>query len=99
MKGIYHNCEQPSTNKTYNFEKLFCKNQGFILSVAYAASVGGAGSLIGTTPNLVLKGYFDANYPTSSLNFITYMAFAAPISFLVIFITWAVMCFTWIPWK
>jgi sodium-dependent dicarboxylate transporter 2/3/5 len=67
--------------------------------VAYSASVGGAGSLVGTTPNLILKGYFDDNYPNGGLNFMTYMAFAAPVSFIVIAIVWVVMCGIWIPWR
>ncbi len=72
--------------------------KGFILCIAYSASVGGAGSLVGTTPNLILKGYFDSNYPNGSLNFMTYMAFASPVSFIVIGIIWCVMCPIWIPW-
>ena len=48
--------------------------KGFCLSIAYAASTGGAGSLVGTPPNLVLKGYVELNYPNSNLSFLTYMA-------------------------
>ena len=33
--------------------------KGFCLAIAYSASTGGAGSLVGTTPNLLLKGYMD----------------------------------------
>jgi sodium-dependent dicarboxylate transporter 2/3/5 len=73
--------------------------KGFCLSIAYSASIGGAGSLVGTTPNLILKGYFDDNYKQGGLNFISYMAFAAPVSFLMIFISWIVMCLLWIPYR
>jgi Na+/H+ antiporter NhaD/arsenite permease-like protein len=48
---------------------------GFCLAIAYSASTGGAGSLVGTTPNLLLKGYFDDHYEDGGLNFITYMAY------------------------
>ena len=33
--------------------------KGFCLSITYSASIGGTGSLVGTTPNLLLKGYYD----------------------------------------
>ena len=35
--------------------------KGFLLSISYAASVGGTGSLVGTSPNLLLKGYYDGS--------------------------------------
>lgn len=30
--------------------------KGFCLSITYAASIGGTGSLVGSNPNLILKG-------------------------------------------
>jgi sodium-dependent dicarboxylate transporter 2/3/5 len=54
--------------------------RGFCLGIAYSASIGGAGSLVGTTPNLVLKGHFDKFHKDANLNFVTYMAFSLPIS-------------------
>ena len=32
---------------------------GFCLSITYSAGIGGTGSLVGTTPNLLLKGHYD----------------------------------------
>jgi sodium-dependent dicarboxylate transporter 2/3/5 len=36
--------------------------KGFCLAIAYSASTGGAGSLVGTTPNLILKGHIRTIY-------------------------------------
>lgn len=73
--------------------------KGFCLGIAYAASIGGAGSLVGTTPNLLLKGYFDEKYPEGGLNFLTYMAFSCPVSIIMVFFTWIIMCVIWLPRK
>lgn len=69
----------------------------FCLSIAYSASIGGIGSLVGTAPNILLKGYFDSKYPNGGLNFLTYMAFALPISIIMIIFAWIIMAFIWLP--
>ncbi len=71
--------------------------KGFCLSICYAASTGGVGSLVGTTPNLILKGYFDEKYPNAGLNFITYMVYALPISVILVLFIWVVICLIWLP--
>ena len=73
--------------------------KGFCLGIAYSASTGGAGSLVGTTPNLILKGHFDKNHPNADLNFVTYMAFSLPISIVMILVLWLVLAFLWLPRK
>ncbi|CAF1554290.1 unnamed protein product, partial [Adineta ricciae] len=32
---------------------------GFLLAVAYSSSIGGLSSLVGTTPNVYLKGFVE----------------------------------------
>ncbi len=86
-------CLNGESYLTYNL------NLGFCLSICYAASTGGAGSLVGTTPNLVLKGYIDKNYPKGGVNFITYMGFGLPVSIIMVFIIWAVISVLWLPRK
>lgn len=34
-------------------------SKGFLLSIAYAANVGGVATLTGTTPNIIFKGFVD----------------------------------------
>jgi sodium-dependent dicarboxylate transporter 2/3/5 len=73
--------------------------KGFCLSIAYAASTGGAGTLVGTAPNLVLKGFVEANYPNSKLSFLTYMAYSLPVAFVMITLSWVSLILLWLPRK
>lgn len=66
-----------------------------LLSVAYAANIGGTGSLIGTGPNLVLKGLMDEMFPGSSeLTFATWMLYNVPVMLLCVLIGWVYLQFT-----
>jgi solute carrier family 13 (sodium-dependent dicarboxylate transporter), member 2/3/5 len=76
-----------------NLMKAFC------LSIAYSASIGGCGSLVGSQPNLILKGYFDQNYPDTGLNFLTYIAYFLPNAIIMVFFSWLVLCLLWLPKK
>lgn len=58
-----------------------------LLSVAYAANIGGTGSLVGTGPNLVLKGLIDDMFPESTeLTFATWMLYNAPTMLICVLI-------------
>jgi len=50
-----------------------------MLGIAYAASIGGMGTLIGTPPNAVAAGYLEETFGIE-VNFITWMGVAVPIS-------------------
>ena len=69
----------------------------FLLSLSYSASIGGSGSLVGTAPNLILKGFYDQNYPNGGLNFLTFMLYSLPCGILMIFISWVIMLLIWLP--
>ena len=73
--------------------------KGFCLSISYSASIGGTGSLVGTSPNLLLKGYYDEHYPEGGLNFLTYMIIALPIAMLVVLFSWLWLVYLWFPRK
>ncbi|XP_075541981.1 Na(+)/citrate cotransporter-like isoform X1 [Dermacentor variabilis] len=65
-----------------------------LLSVAYAANIGGTGSLIGTGPNLVLKGLMDESFPESTeLTFATWMLYNVPTMLLCVLIGWIYLRF------
>ncbi|KAK2171136.1 hypothetical protein NP493_1099g00008 [Ridgeia piscesae] len=63
-----------------------------ILSVAYAANIGGIATLIGTPANLILKENADAMWKSAHLpspvEFLPWMAFSLPISAIMLFLMW-----------
>ncbi|XP_064613376.1 solute carrier family 13 member 2-like [Liolophura sinensis] len=67
-----------------------CK--AMMLSIAYAANVGGLATLTGTPPNLVLQGQADIVFKKygsqSPITYTNWMIFALPLSILCFFCTW-----------
>jgi sodium-dependent dicarboxylate transporter 2/3/5 len=60
-----------------------------MLAIAYGASIGGIGTIIGTPPNLVFTGILKANFPESpQISFIQWMLFALPLVIVFLPITW-----------
>lgn len=58
-----------------------------MLGIAYAASIGGVATLIGTPPNAVLAGVLDRHYGLD-LGFGEWLLFALPLSVLMLALTW-----------
>jgi len=50
-KGTLEFCK-----KTENLMNIFV---GFLLATAYSATIGGLATLVGTTPNIFVKGYAE----------------------------------------
>jgi len=60
-----------------------------LLAIAYAASLGGFATLVGTPPNIYFAGYMrDQGLP---IDFGSWMLFATPLSFLYLFIAWLLL--------
>ncbi|GBM99451.1 Sodium-dependent low-affinity dicarboxylate transporter 1 [Araneus ventricosus] len=60
-----------------------------LLGVSYAANIGGTGTIIGTTPNLVLMTILQKLYPGSDeITFATWMMYNVPGVLLCIFFGW-----------
>ena len=72
---------------------------GFCISITYAASIGGTGSLVGTSTNLILKGYYDQHHPKAGLSFLTYMLFTMPSAVIMMSLAWMWLSFLWLPKK
>jgi len=63
-----------------------------MLGIAYAASVGGMATLVGTPPNLVLQRTFQLTFPeATSISFGIWMIMAVPLSVCMILIIWVVL--------
>ena len=71
--------------------------KGFLISLTYSSSIGGSVSLVGSTPNLILKGFYDEYLPKAGMNFFTYMLYALPSAIIMVILTWLVLSFIWIP--
>jgi len=61
-----------------------------LLGIAYAASIGGLGTLIGTPPNALLAGYFAETYGVE-VGFAKWMMMAVPLEIAMLFIAWFVL--------
>lgn len=58
-----------------------------MLAIAYAASIGGLGTLIGSPPNAILVSVVEETYGIT-ISFAQWMLFGAPIAILFLFILW-----------
>ncbi len=62
---------------------------GLLLGIAYAASVGGFATLIGTPPNLLFARVLTISFPNApEISFAAWMAFALPISIVFFGVIW-----------
>ena len=61
-----------------------------LLGIAYAASIGGVGTIIGTPPNLFLASYVESNLGTE-ISFARWMAVGLPVVALFLPIAWLVL--------
>ena len=69
---------------------------GVLLSVAYAATVGGIGTLVGTAPNAIYAG-FAATLAGHQVSFAEWMGFGLPFVIFFIPVLWATMAWRYIP--
>ena len=64
-----------------------------MLGLAYSASIGGVGTLIGTAPNIVFAGFYKKLYPENpEISFVEWMVMAIPVVILFIPIVWVYLC-------
>ena len=67
-----------------------------MLGVAYAASIGGMATVIGTPPNLVVAGAIR-EMAGSSVSFVQWMALGVPIAFILLPLTWLTLVYVTFP--
>ncbi|AKG91393.1 anion transporter [Geoglobus ahangari] len=69
-----------------------------MLGIAYAASIGGVATIIGTPPNAVFVGTFSKLFPNApDITFTDWLAIGVPISWTFLFIAWFVLVYLLSP--
>ena len=64
-----------------------------MLGLAYAASIGGVGTLIGTAPNIVFAGFYKTSFPDRpDITFLQWMLVALPIVMVFLPLVWMFLC-------
>jgi len=74
--------------------KVFRENFGLVLmlAIAYSASIGGVGTLVGTPPNIVMAGFVKKLYPEApEINFLQWMLLGLPFVVIFIPILWQIL--------
>lgn len=63
-------------------------DKGLLLGLAFAASIGGVATYVGTPTNIAFLNFYDGQFPGQAPSFVTWMAFALPVSAMVLFVTY-----------
>ncbi len=80
-----HNIQTgPNQNKDHHFATAL------LLGVAYSASIGGLGTLIGTPPNALMAGYMKQTYGIE-ISFAQWMLFGVPVVLILIPAAWLII--------
>ena len=61
-----------------------------MLGIAYAASIGGIGTKIGTPPNGFLLGFVEDNYG-QEIDFVSWLAVGLPLVAVFLPVTWLLL--------
>lgn len=69
-----------------------------VLGIAYACSVGGLGTLIGTPPNMVLKGFLERTYG-ERIDFVRWMYLGLPLVLVMLPLMWGILTYFVFPVK
>ena len=64
--------------------------KGLMLAIAYAASIGGVATIIGTPPNTIMVGMLNSTY-NQTITFGQWMMFGLPLVIIVMALTWIML--------
>ena len=81
-------------------DRRMVKNFGvaLMLAIAYSASIGGVGTLIGTPPNALLASFLQSNYDID-VSFAGWMLLGIPIVLVMLTLTWLMLTRVLFPAK
>ncbi len=88
--AVIYQAEQHTENQTERdrFAKVI------LLGLAYSASIGGMGTLVGTPPNMVFYRMYTDEFPGArDMDFISWSKVALPVSILLLGVTYLVLRF------
>lgn len=60
----------------------------YFVGAAYAATIGGTGTVVGSGTNLAFKGIYDSMYPQHEIDFPRWMIFNVPPMLINMLVTW-----------
>ncbi|MEX2585956.1 MAG: DASS family sodium-coupled anion symporter [Balneolaceae bacterium] len=84
------------TNESESSTVQFNFALALMLGIAYACSIGGTGTIIGTPPNTILVGVVDTMFG-QSINFGGWMLFAVPLVVVMLFLCWTYLVYIAFP--
>ncbi|XP_067856403.1 Na(+)/dicarboxylate cotransporter 3-like [Heptranchias perlo] len=85
--------QQPNVADDEQKQKM-ATGKGILISIPYAATIGGVTTLTGTAPNLILDGQLKSNFPQSDeVNFGSWFLFAFPFTMLFLITGWLWLSF------
>lgn len=86
--------------ENFGVERVGKFSIGLLISIAYAASIGGIGTLIGTPPNLVFVRILKITFPDApEISFAGWMLFGVPFALVFLIITWRFLVQMFVPSK
>ena len=81
----------PTSSGNFNF------GIALVLGIAFAATIGGLGTPIGSPPNLIFIGALEEMFPEISVSFYQWILFGIPMVVILLFVAWAVLCTVFKP--
>lgn len=78
--------------ESFGKQKAESFGKTIMLGIAYASSIGGIATLIGTAPNMVFQRVYKISFPNAAeVHFGEWMKYALPIAVVMLILTWLLL--------